>query len=301
MSAAPPLRLFQVDAFTRVPFTGNAAGVVFGGDHLESAAMQSIARELNNSETAFLLAPRSSDHEVFIRYFTPIIEVPICGHATIAAHYVRSRILGLPTSRVLQRSAAGLLPVDVIAGDDYRIVMTQQTPTLGPKLSTEWREQLAASLGLAAGSLEPGLPVRKVSTGSPKLLVPLPSSEILNAIVPDLRAIERLTREAGVNGLFAFTLRPDIDGVLTEARMFAPAIGIAEDPVTGNGNGPLGAYLAAERVLPPNGVHTFNALQGRAIHRPGIVHVEVTTHDGHATRVRVGDEAVIVFETTYAA
>ncbi len=295
------LRLFQVDAFTRQPFTGNAAGVVLGGDHLSARTMQAIARELNNSETAFLLEPRSSDHSLFVRYFTPTIEVPICGHATIAAHYVRARLLSLPTSTVLQRSDAGLLPIKIIAGDDYRIVMTQQTPAVGPKLSHAWRDQLAAALGVTVNRLDGELPIRRVSTGSAKLLVPFPSSAVLNSIAPDLKAIEKLTIEANTNGIFAFTLRSDQPDVLAEARMFAPAIGIAEDPVTGNGNGPLGAYLAAEGILPPDGVHKFSALQGRAMRRPGIAKVEVTTRNGAATTVRVGDEAVIVFETTYAA
>ncbi|HEY0157015.1 MAG TPA: PhzF family phenazine biosynthesis isomerase [Thermoanaerobaculia bacterium] len=301
MSAPEPLRLFQVDAFTRVPFTGNAAGVVFGGERLTTEAMQAIARELNNSETAFVLPPESLDHEVYIRYFTPTVEVPICGHATIAAHYVRARLLGLPTSRVLQRSPAGLFPIDVIAGDDYRIVMTQQRPVFGPRLNGEWRARAASALGIDAGDLDPVLPLRAVSTGSTKLLVPLTSSAPLNAMTPDMRAVEALTREAGVNGLFPFTLRPDSDRVLAEARMFAPGIGIAEDPVTGNGNGPLGAYLAAEGVLAGDGVHRFTSLQGRAMGRPGHVHVEVTVRDGEVELVRVGDEAVIVFETTYSA
>lgn len=295
------IRLFQVDAFTRTPFTGNAAGVVLGGDALSSETMQAIARELNNSETAFLLEPRSDDHEVFVRYFTPILEVPICGHATIAAHYVRARILGLPTSRVLQRSAVGLLPIDVIAEEDYRIVMTQQRPTYGPRLAPFWHEQLAAALGVELAQLDAELPVRTVSTGSPKLLVPMTSSEALDSIAPNLRAIETLTRQAGANGVFAFTLRPSTDGVLAEARMFAPSLGIPEDPVTGNGNGPLGAYLVAEGVLQGDGVHRFASLQGRAMRRPGIARVEVTVTDGRVMQVRVGDEAVIVFETTYAA
>jgi PhzF family phenazine biosynthesis protein len=295
------IRLFQVDAFTRTPFTGNAAGVVLGGEGLSSETMQAIARELNNSETAFLLDPRSDDHEVFVRYFTPTLEVPICGHATLAAHYVRSRLLGLPTSRVVQRSAAGLFPIDVIAGDDYRIVMTQLRPTFGPRLSPQWRLQLATALGVELAQLDEELPARTVSTGSPKLLVPMTSSEALDSIVPNLRSIETLTRQAGANGVFAFTLRPSTDGVLAEARMFAPALGIAEDPVTGNGNGPLGAYLATEGVLAGDGVHTFASLQGKAMGRPGIARVEVTVSGGNVERVRVGDEAVIVFETTYAA
>ena len=296
----PELRLFQVDVFTRIPFTGNAAGVVLGGDHLRTETMQAIARELNNSETAFLLTPRSKDHEVFVRYFTPTIEVPICGHATIAAHYVRARLLSLGTTRVVQRCAAGIFPIDIIGDADHRVIMTQQRPSFGPALGEPWPAHVAQALGISRDDLEEELPICRVTTGSPKLMVPLRSSEVLNMVMPELRAVEKLTAQAGANGLFVFTLRPDRDDVFTEARMFAPALGIAEDPVTGNANGPLGAYLVANGLLPPEGVHRFASLQGRAMRRPGIVKVEVTARSGIVQDVRVGDEAVIVFETTHA-
>ena len=82
-------QVYHVDAFTSQPFRGNSAGVVFPADNLSEAQMQLIARELGHSETAFLL--HSDDSDVRIRYFTPTVEVPICGHATVAAHYVRAR------------------------------------------------------------------------------------------------------------------------------------------------------------------------------------------------------------------
>jgi len=85
-----PRRLYQIDAFTNRPFSGNPAGVVANAEGLTEGQMQAIARELNNSETAFLLPPQGSDHDVQVRFFTPTTEVPICGHATISAHYVRA-------------------------------------------------------------------------------------------------------------------------------------------------------------------------------------------------------------------
>lgn len=93
-------QVYHVDAFTSVPFRGNSAGVVLHADGLSEAQMQLIARELRHSETAFLLT--SDDSDVRIRYFTPTVEVPICGHATVAAHYVRAKVLGLGNSTVWQ-------------------------------------------------------------------------------------------------------------------------------------------------------------------------------------------------------
>ncbi len=98
-------QVYHVDAFTSVPFRGNSAGVVLHADGLSEAQMQLIARELRHSETAFLLT--SDDSDVRIRYFTPTVEVPICGHATVAAHYVRAKVLGLGNSTVWQTSLAG--------------------------------------------------------------------------------------------------------------------------------------------------------------------------------------------------
>lgn len=98
-------QVYHVDAFTSQPFRGNSAGVVFPADNLSEAQMQLIARELGHSETAFLL--HSDDSDVRIRYFTPTVEVPICGHATVAAHYVRAKVLGLGNCTVWQTSLSG--------------------------------------------------------------------------------------------------------------------------------------------------------------------------------------------------
>lgn len=120
-------KIFQVDAFTRELFKGNPAGVVLDADGLSDAEMQTIAREMNNSETAFVFEARKNEgYDVEVRYFTPTTEVPICGHATISAHYVRAIDKKLPSTRVIQKTKAGILPVDVTyAKDDYTITMTQ--------------------------------------------------------------------------------------------------------------------------------------------------------------------------------
>ena len=119
-------KIYQVDAFTKTQLRGNPAGVVTNADGLTEKQMQEIARELNNSETAFILSPQSSDHDVWVRFFTPTVEVPSCGHATISAHYARAVEMNLPTCTVVQKIGAGILPVDIKrTNEDYKIVMTQ--------------------------------------------------------------------------------------------------------------------------------------------------------------------------------
>lgn len=115
--------LYQIDSFTKENFTGNPAGVITNADGLTTDVMQKIARELNNSETAFIFSSNSSEYDVHIRFFTPTNEVPICGHATIAAHYARAIENKLQTSRVYHKTGAGILPVDIVKeNDDYKIV-----------------------------------------------------------------------------------------------------------------------------------------------------------------------------------
>ena len=105
---------YQVDSFTTQKFKGNPAGVVLNADGLSDEEMLSIAKELNNSETAFIMSPDSTDHDVRIRYFTPKTEVPVCGHATIAAHYVRAKVHNLESSTVFHKIGVGILPVEIV-------------------------------------------------------------------------------------------------------------------------------------------------------------------------------------------
>jgi len=113
--------LYQIDSFTKEKLTGNPAGVITNADGLTDYEMQKIARELNNSETAFIFSSNSNEYDVHIRFFTPTNEVPICGHATIAAHYARAIENGLSTSRVYHKTGAGILPVDIVEeNEDYK-------------------------------------------------------------------------------------------------------------------------------------------------------------------------------------
>jgi PhzF family phenazine biosynthesis protein len=295
------LRIYQVDAFTRERLKGNPAGVVPQADGLSDAQMQAIARELNNSETAFIFRPRADDHDVLVRFFTPTVEVPVCGHATIAAHYVRAIEGRANVGMTRQLTGAGVLPVEIEAtGDnDFRIWMHQRPPSFGPTLSVVERGRLLAALCLDECMLDRG-PIQIVSTGHSKVMVPVRDRTVLDHIKPDFAALAALSRDIGCNGYHLFTLtEPDL-GVLAHTRMFAPAIGINEDPVTGNANGPLGAYLVQHQLVPvaigQSGLSCW-IRQGERMGRPGRVKVEVAVDPVRLapTAVRIGGDAVIAF------
>ena len=292
-------RIYQIDAFTKERFKGNPAGVVTNADGLADSQMQAIARELNNAETAFILSPTASDHDVWIRFFTPTTEVPSCGHATISAHYIRAIENKLPSCTVQQRIGIGILPVDIVKeNSDYRIVMTQGSFEISPPITGETRNDIIEAMNLSDADLDDRCPIQIASTGHSKIILGIKSREKLNSLTPDLNRLINISRTIDCNGYFVFTLDSNDVDILTHGRMFAPAIGIPEDPVTGNANGPLGAYLVHHRILEAsNGTVTFKGKQGEAIERPGIVTVTVQVKDEKPSKVQVGGYATVAFKT----
>ena len=272
--------LYQVDAFTEQRFRGNPAGVVLDADGLTEFQMQEIARELNNSETAFVFSSDSPEYDVEVRFFTPVREVPMCGHATVAAHYVRALEQNLPSGRIMQKIGAGILPVDIMReSDSIRIAMTQGL----------------FRLGLPFDEAQ-GWPIQEVSAGFGKIIVPILDEEVLDNLEPDWDALCRLSEKIGCNGYYVFAPAPQNADYLYCGRMFAPISGIREDPVTGNANGPLGGYLAHYGFQQPtDGQLRFSVLQGKAIGRAGIITVEVDLQNKEPAEIRISGSAVIVF------
>ena len=291
-------RLYQVDAFTTERFAGNPAGVVPNADGLSDDQMQAIARELNNSETAFICKPQHTDHDVWVRFFTPSTEVPSCGHATIAAHYVRAVENALPACTIIQKTGAGILPVKVVrSGTDYKVVMTQAEPEFQEPLPGSQCVLIFQALGLNLGDVRDDCPVHIVSTGHSKVMTGIRSLDKLHSLQTDLPKLAEISRHIRCNGYYVFVLTPTGE-YLVHGRMFAPAIGIGEDPVTGNANGPLGAYLVRHRLASSaDGALVFRARQGEAMGRPGVVEVSVDIEDGSPKVVRVAGHAVIVYRS----
>lgn len=294
------VKVYQVDSFTQHKFRGNPAGVVTHADELSDQEMQQLARELNNSETVFLLAPTDLSHAVWLRFFTPTVEVPLCGHATIAAHYVRAHELQLGSCQLQHKTGAGILPIEIIQTDnDYQIIMTQAAIEFGPIIDGQFKQALLDALGLTIHDLHYACPIQIVSTGHAKVLIGINQRTTLDALRPNFAALTLLSKQIGCNGYFVFTLDSDDPAILSYGRMFSPAIGVNEDPVTGNANGPLGAYLVQHRLVAHNGAYLrFTACQGVAIGRTGYIDVQVLIEQDTPVLVKVGGHAVIVFQTT---
>lgn len=290
-------RLFHVDAFTRQRFCGNPANVVLDADHLSEEEMQTIATEVNG-ETAFVLEAEASDHDMQVKYFTPRHPIPFVGHATIAAQYVRAKADGKPTGKLRQRTGAGVVEILVTEADgDLRIAITQNPPSLGPVIPEHHRRQVLDALGISSPSLHGDCPLQILSKGTSRLLIGLRSPELLDSLKPDFEELTRLTPHVGAEGFFVFALSPTERGPGTESRMFCPALGIPEDPVSGNAHGMLGVYLVNHGLLQPNnGRVAFRGLQGQWVRRPGIVDVEVESSGRVAQSVQIVGDAVIVYE-----
>jgi PhzF family phenazine biosynthesis protein len=295
------VRVFQVDAFTRQRFAGNPAGVVLDAESLSEDEMRAIARELNNGDTAFALPPSSTDHDIAVRFFTPRAEAGFVGHATVALHAVRTA-LGLPPAR-RQKQKTGLVNIDCSSDNGAtRVHIQQPAPRLRGALAGESLAAVLAALNLTPDQLDPRCPPTLAGEGSTRALLGLRDAATLAGIQPALATLAALSPQVGAQGYLIYTLDSRIAGCLTEARMFCPAIGINEDPVSGNAHGMLGALLQSADLLPApaaDGRRHFIGAQGHHMHRPGQVHIAVEPGDaqGSTAGVTLSGEAVIVFET----
>ena len=289
----------HLDVFGDGIFTGNPLAVFPDAQGLSEQEMQSLARELNLSETTFVLPPTSRAADYRVRIFTPAKEIPYAGHPSVGTAWLlaqRGRLGPLATKRVHQEVKAGILPIDLetdAAGQLARVFTVQAKPLFDPPVDD--RIRVARALGLSASDLHPTLPVQKVSTGLPWLLVPLQDVDALDRVQLDLGAFRG--DQAIHHDVYPFALAPAEPGADVESRGF-PTFEF-EDPATGSASGCLGAYLAKHRVIKGVGGRVaFVNAQGRHLHRPSRIRVEVRIDpSGHPTEVRVGGRAKEVYSS----
>ncbi|WP_338727636.1 PhzF family phenazine biosynthesis protein [Haladaptatus sp. DJG-WS-42] len=279
-------RALQVDAFTDEPLTGNAAGVVPNADGLSETQMQAIARELNQSETAFVLSTGSADRRV--RYFTPKQEVDLCGHATIAMHACLAETGDLDVGAHTLETNVGVLDIELEA--DGTVWMTQNQPAIREVDVDPVEVADALDIDPAAlTDIEDELPLARATTGLPFLIVPMTFLEQLGQAAPDMAKIEALSEEVDAAGIYAFTFDALSAQATLHGRMFAPRLGLLEDPVTGTASGATGAYLrhfGAFDTMPDEMLFE----QGHFVSRPGEVRVRV------GDQIQVGGRAVTAFD-----
>jgi PhzF family phenazine biosynthesis protein len=295
------VRIFQVDAFTRTRFTGNPATVVLDADGHDDATLGAVAREFAHAEVAFVLAPAGADHDVRLRFFNSRKEAPFVGHATIAAHTVLLALgrRGVGVSR--QHSGTGILEVRAIDGtNDAPLIEFRQTvPQLDAPLPLKTTLRVAEALRLPGTQLHEVLPARIARKGSTRLLVPVGDAGALDLRAPNVDTLIALGNELGTDGFFVFSVDRGAASLSTQSRMFCPALGIPEDPVSGNAHSMLAAYLWDLEQFDA-GTTGFTGYQGRHVKRPGEVHVKLEVERGHLLAAHIGGRAVIVSEGTLA-
>ena len=294
-------RFVQVDVFTERVFGGNPLAVVFEAVGLGDSEMQAIAREMNCSETTFLLPPTRPDCAARVRIFTPAREVPFAGHPTIGTAWVLATEKMLPPGTTRFNLEEGIGPVEVtLEGDPARpsfLWMRHGEARLGPELTD--RAGFARALGLAETDLLPGHPVCTGSTGNTFLYIPLKDRETVDRARLDVPALLAAQGEGPNLGVFVFAPDPDPgQGTATVySRMFAPhTSGVPEDPATGSASGPLGAYLVERGLVAPAATVDIVSEQGTRMGRPSFLRIRIGMRGGRISDIQVGGRVVAVID-----
>ncbi len=287
------LSYLHYDVFTGEPLLGNQLAVFFDARGIDTPTMQAIAREMNFSESTFVLPAEQAGTDVRMRIFTPFSEMPMAGHPTIGSTFALADTGAIApgSARFVFGLNIGPVPVDLDwNGDTLRFAwMTQAAPTFGPVV--EDRGAVAAALGLSAADLA-DLPVQHVSCGVPFLLVALRDRDTVDRAISDAAAIRRLSASLGIRlPIFLFAMLP---GGGAFSRMFAPEFGITEDPATGSASGPLGCYLVKHGVVPSGTPARIESLQGVTMGRASRIHIAIGGTPDAIVDVKVGGEAVLV-------
>jgi PhzF family phenazine biosynthesis protein len=300
------LRIFQVDAFTRTRFSGNPATVVLDADGQNDATLMSIAREFPHAEVAFVLAAKAPDHDIRLRFFNARKEAPFVGHATIAAHAVLLALGRRTFGTLRQHCGTGITEVraqetEEPSGKVTLVEFRQTTCELDNPLPFKTTLRIAEALRLPATQLHEVMPARVARKGSARVLVPIADSRALDTLAPNFDTLLSIGNELGSDGFFVFAVNRGSGGdeLSTESRMFCPALGIPEDPVSGNAHAMLASYLFE---LGQFGKHStsFVGHQGRHMKRPGQVGVKLEIDHGGLAAAHIGGSAVIVSEGTLA-
>lgn len=294
----------HLDVFTKAPLSGNQLAVFLDPPVWPDETMQAIAREIAFSETTFVYPPTHPGSLARMRIFTPGGELPMAGHPTIGTTFALALRDRIPhgTKHVVLDLGVGPTPVDLEwdgAAQRLRFAwMTQPPPTFGPRL--EARDEAARALGLEPADLAANLPVEIVSCGVPFVYLPLVSRHAVDRARLDRARWQRLCAAHSLDEqkIFVFSIEDrNTTPIRLHSRMFAPTIGITEDPGTGGASGPLGSYLVRHGVA-KGPVSEFLSHQGVAMHRPCEISIRIGSDGTGITRVQIGGAAILAGEAS---
>jgi trans-2,3-dihydro-3-hydroxyanthranilate isomerase len=291
-----------VDVFTEKPLTGNQLAVVLDADEIPERVMQRIAREMNFSETTFVLRPGDPDCVARVRIFTPGTELAFAGHPTIGTAWVlfNEGMVGSDALEFVLQEGVGPVPVRVEqAPERLRLWMTHPQVTFGEVLAE--RVEIANALGLDETDLVADIPVQMATTGTAFLFVALKDAAAVDAAVSDKGRLLRAFGERVLLPVFLFTV---LGPSRVYSRMFSPHVfDIPEDPATGSGSGPLGAFAVRYGLIPRKDQVSIVSEQGTKMGRQSFVHIKLDYAPGQdaPVHIEVGGSVVPVLKGILAA
>jgi trans-2,3-dihydro-3-hydroxyanthranilate isomerase len=265
------LAYYLVDVFTTEPFLGNALAVFPDATGLDGGTMQKIARELNLSETTFILPQESNDRRTRVRIFTPNHELQFAGHPTIGTAFVMRKLGIVPRSsqRFVLQENVGDVAVRVDDGDDPILWLT--TPPI-EKLAEYPRERCAAMLGFQSDRLVANVPCELLSAGNPMIFVAVDSPATVDRARLDSAVFEQIVKDRSTPTC-VFVFAPTETGAYS--RMFGPQLGVVEDPATGSATGPLALFMMKYGLARSGDGTRFVCEQGTQMGRRSLLHVNV--------------------------
>jgi trans-2,3-dihydro-3-hydroxyanthranilate isomerase len=293
-------RFYTLDVFTDRTFGGNPLAVFPDATKIPEAALQSIALELNLSETVFVYPPADAKHTRRVRIFTPVYEMPFAGHPTVGCAWALAALGEIPLdgeSRIVLEEGVGPVPVYIRGAfkrPEFAQLSVAKLPETGPP--PPGRTHLAETLSLDPSDILGGMNApQAISCGFPFLLVPLRDLDAVRRARVRMDQWDAALKSYWAPDIMVFARDAERDGSVIRARVFVPGQGIIEDPATGSAAAGLGGYLAA-RESAPSGNFRYIVEQGFEIKRPSIIELEVDKAEGEVTAVRVGGSAVMVSE-----
>ncbi len=261
---------------------------------LDEECMQKIAREMNLSETTFVMPSSDREADFDVRIFTPTKELPFAGHPVIGTAHVLREIGKLFSDQQLIHLKLRIGTIPVYVEEDERLFM--EHPQAQFLQIVEPVDLVAESLGLPSSAIDPRWPCQIVSTGVPALLVPIKTLVSLQQIkINSVKLLEIFTA-FGTDMIYVFTTETLESSSTLHSRLFAPFIGVPEDPATGSASGSVGAYLAKHCVIKKDSFDSIKIEQGYEMKRPASIYVQVKQEGSIIKSIRVGGESVTIIQ-----
>ncbi|MGE5330061.1 MAG: PhzF family phenazine biosynthesis protein [Deltaproteobacteria bacterium] len=278
------MKVYILNSFAKTINGGNPAGVVLDADCLTDNDMLNISKKVGFSETAFIQKSEKADFKV--RFFTPVSEVDLCGHATIATFSLLKDLDVIKEGKYSQETKAGVLNIDI--NDSGIVFMNQNLPKFYDIID---KEQILDCLNIKEEHLVSKIPIQVVSTGLRDIIVSVKTIESLFSVMPDFEKIKHLSKKYDVIGIHAFTLETKFNST-AHCRNFAPLYDVPEESATGTSNGALACYMFKYFKEKISNTQEMRFEQGYIMDRPSEVLVWLSTKNNDIAEVRVGGIAI---------